>query len=105
MVSSPGAHVVPSSACFTLHDNPRTQTCTLRVLAFENTTKIQREDTQERDKKSENGAGEGKKSEILGGPAEVPNQQHTTKMDGAKSAGQMCWGKMDWPKSATTLRT
>ena len=42
----------------------------LRVPAFKNTTKIQREDPQ-REKKSENGGGRGKKKrEILGGPAE-----------------------------------
>ena len=44
----------------------------LRVPAFKNTTKIPREDPQrEREKKSENGSGRGKKkSEILEGAAE-----------------------------------
>ena len=47
----------------------------LRVLAFKNTTKIQRKDQQEREKRMKTVAGEGKKSEILGvqrrrGPAE-----------------------------------
>ena len=46
----------------------------LRVPAFKNTTKIQREDPQrERERKKKRakmGAGEGKKREILGGPAE-----------------------------------
>ena len=55
------------------HDNPRAQTCTFEgVPAFKNTTKIQREDPQEREERmNENGSGRGKKKrEIFGGLAE-----------------------------------
>ena len=41
-----------------------------RVPAFKNTTKIPREDPQRERKRAKMGAGEGKKSEILGGPAD-----------------------------------
>ena len=42
----------------------------LRVPAFKKTTKIQREDTQRGKKRTNFAAGQGKKSEILGGPGE-----------------------------------
>ena len=42
----------------------------LRAPVFKNTTKIPREDLQEREERIKNVAGEGKKSEILGGRVE-----------------------------------
>ena len=64
--SSPFVPFVPPAAS---HDSPRAQTCTFEGPGLKkNTTKIQREDPREREKKqSENGCGRGKKeSEILG---------------------------------------
>ena len=43
----------------------------LSFPAFKNTTKIPRENHQERDKQAKMGAGEGRKSEMLGDPVEV----------------------------------
>ena len=51
------------------HDSPRTPNVHISgPLHFKN-TKIQREDTQRDTKRTNFAAGEGKKSEILGGPA------------------------------------
>ena len=53
------------------HDNPRTtKRAHLRFPAFENTTKIQREDTQREKKRANCWLEREKKREILGGPAE-----------------------------------
>ena len=41
-----------------------------RVPAFKHTTKIQREDPEEREERTKIVAGEGRRGEILGGPAE-----------------------------------
>ena len=50
-----------------LHTTARAQTCTFQGPGLQNTSKIQR---KEREERKTIVAGEGKKSEILGGPAE-----------------------------------
>ena len=52
------------------HDNPRAQTCTFEGPGLHKNHQNSTRRHPERDKKSKNGAGEKKKSEILGGPAE-----------------------------------
>ena len=79
-----------------------------RVPALEKTTKIQREDTQ-REKKKENGVGEGKKAKFWAvrrrvvrrrvGRVQTNNtQQHTTTPTTTQHNSKMDWPKMDWPK-------
>ena len=56
-------------SCGVSHDSPRAQTCAFQGPGASNTTKIPRKDPQEREERMKIVAG-GKKSEILGGPAE-----------------------------------
>ena len=94
----------------------------LRVPAFENTTKIPREDTQ-RDKRAKMGAGEGKKREMWGPPLFGTHPSglhhdthHIPKLNGHNWIGQNWigpigfgqigrakpgWPKRDWPKSVS----
>ena len=51
----------------------------LRVLVFNNTTKIKREDTQRGKNRTNFAAREGKKSEILGGPGEGRSREGRSK--------------------------
>ena len=54
-----------------LHTTARElQTCTFQGAGVSNTTKIPRKDPQEREERKKIVAGEGKKSDILGGPEE-----------------------------------
>ena len=54
------------------HDSPRVQTCTFQGPGASNTTKIRREDHQEREERMKNVAGKFKKREILGShPSEL----------------------------------
>ena len=62
------------------HDSPRAQTCTFEGPGLQKHHQNSTRRHPERDKKSKNGAGEGKNSEILGGPAE------------GRSSGRRSWG-------------
>ena len=61
----------------------------LRVPAFDN-TKIPREDTQRGKKRTNFSAGEGKKSEILGGPGEGRSRGRAVQEKGGPGEG---WSK------------
>ena len=97
------------------HDSPRAQTCTFEGLGLQNTTKIQREDTQ-RGKKRTNLAAGGKKRakfwavQAKGGPAEPSGgavrrravrrvvRRRAVRTRGGPNRGEgVRWPKSVWP--------